>query len=78
MIVIARKDVAHHENVENMILINDNYNVSSIKDDKHDKRASKNTNIPNMSPKDCNKLPYSAKFKYIFLKIGNIVRLQDV
>lgn len=78
MIVIARKDLAHHENVENMILINKNYNVSSIKDDKHDKRAPKNTNISNMSPKDCNKLPYSAKFKYIFLKIGNIIHLQDV
>ena len=45
-------------NAEKLILINDNYTVSSIKDDEHDRRASKHTNIPNL-PERFRQVPIS-------------------
>ena len=67
-----------HQNAGKVILINENYNVSSIENDEHDRRGSKHTNIPHVCPKDSDKFPSPAHLKRIMLQSGNKVRLQKL
>ena len=46
-----------HTNALKIILVNDNYTGSSIKDDEHDRRASKHRSLPNIFPKVRDKFP---------------------
>ena len=67
-----------HVNADVLILINDNYVGSTIKDDEHDRRAFKHINLPNVYPKETEKFPSPAQFKKILLKSENKVRLQTL
>ena len=69
---------SRHTNAEKLILINDVYTGSSIKDDEHDRRAAKETNLPNVYPKELDVFPTSKQFKKIMLKSENKTRLQKI
>ena len=69
---------SRHSNAKKLILINDVYTRSTIKDDEHDRRAAKETNLPNVYPNELDIFPGSKKFKKILLKSENKVRLQKL
>ena len=69
---------ARHVDADRIILVNDKYNGSSIKDDEHDRRASKHINLPNVYPKGDDKFPSPAQFNKVLLKSENKVRLQKL
>ena len=69
---------SRHSNAKKLILINDVYTRSTIKDDEHDRRAAKETNLPNVYPNELDIFPSSKKFKKILLKSENKVRLQKL
>ena len=69
---------SRHSNATKIILVNDNYEVSSIKDDEHERRAANHINLPNVYPKENDKFPSPSQFKRIMLKSENKVRLQKL
>ena len=69
---------SRHKDAEKLILINDDYNTSSIKDDEHSRRAEKYNNLPNVYPKEADKFPSASIFKRVMLKSENKVRLQKL
>ena len=67
-----------HTNALKIILVNDNYTGSSIKDDEHDRRASKHRSLPNIFPKVRDKFPSPGQYNKFLLKAENKVRLQKI
>ena len=59
-----------------LLLVNDIYTESNIKDGEHDRRMAKQINLPNVYPKEADNFPSAAQFKRILLKAENKTRLQ--
>ena len=69
---------SRHQTARTLILINDVYSGSNIKDDEHDRRAAKQINLPNVFPKEIDNFPSVSQFKKIMLKSENKTRLQKL
>ena len=69
---------SRHSSAQTLILFNDIYTGSNIKDDEHDRRAAKQVNLPNVYPKENDSFPSVAQFKKIMLKSENKTRLQKL
>ena len=62
-----------------IILVNDRYDLSfSIKDDEHERRASKHCHIPAIYPKPEDYFPGAADFNKVMASSPNNVRLQGL
>ena len=69
---------SRHRNAKLIVLVNDVYTNSCIKDDEHDRRAAKQTNLPNVYPKESDNFPTISQFQKIMLKSENKTRLQKL
>ena len=70
---------SRHSSAQLIILINDKYDLRfSIKDDEHDRRASKHLHIRNIYPKPHDIIPGAAEFNKLMVNSGNKVRLLKI
>jgi len=70
---------SRHSSAQLIILINDKYDLRfSIKDDEHDRRASKHLHIRNIYPKPHDIFPGAAEFNKLMVNSGNKVRLPKI
>ena len=71
--------ISRHTNARKIILVNDRYDLPfSIKDDEHDRRASKHGHIPAVYPKPEDNFPGAAEFNKVMTSSPNKVRLQGL
>jgi len=71
--------ISRHTDARLIILVNDTYDRPfSIKDDEHDRRAARYSQIPNVFPKPEDAFPGAVEFNRIMASSGNKVRLQKL
>ena len=71
--------MSRHTDASLVFLVNDMYDIQfSIKDDEHDRRASKFQSISNIFPKPDDNFPGATEFKKLMMKASNKIRIQKL